>query len=208
MATKTGTKPVVYVIIYSMYGHVKKLSQHVKLGLEKHGVEAKLFQVKETLSAEILEKMHAPPQDTSIPIITADKLPEADGIIFGFPTRFGAAPAQMRALFDSCGGLWVQNKLYQKPCGIFFSTGSLGGGQETTALTTLPFITHLGMMFVPLGYKNKALQNLDEVHGGSAYGAGTLAGQGERQPTPLELSLAETQGEEFAIVVKKMACPH
>jgi len=204
MATR-GSKPVVYVVFYSMYGHVKTLSQSIKAGLEKNGVEAKLFQVKETLSPEILGKMHAPPQDTSIPIITANQLPEADGIMFGFPTRFGSAPAQMRALFDACGQLWMQDKLYQKPCGIFFSTGSAGGGQETTALTTVTFLTHLGMIFVPLGYKNKSLQNMDEVHGGSAYGAGTLAGAGDRQPTALELDLALTQGEQFANVVKKMA---
>jgi len=199
-------KPVVFVIYYSMYGHIEKMSQSIKAGLESVGCECRLYQVAETLPEEVLKKMYAKEKNKSVPIITADKLPEADGILFGMPTRFGTAPAQMKALFDACGGLWMGDKLYGKPAGVFFSTGSTAGGQETTALTCVPFFTHLGMIFVPLGYKNKSLQNLDEVHGGSPYGAGTYAGlQGERQPTPLELQLCETQGSEFGKVVKKLS---
>jgi len=198
-------KPIVYIVYYSMYGHIEKMSQSIKTGLESAGCECRLYQVAETLPEEVLKKMYAKEKDKSVPIITADKLPEADGILFGMPTRFGTAPAQMKALFDSCGGLWMADALYGKPAGVFFSTGSAGGGQETTALTCIPFFTHLGMVFVPLGYKNKSLQNLDEVHGGSPYGAGTFAGAGERQPTPLELQLCETQGAEFAKFVKKLS---
>ncbi|CAF1218949.1 unnamed protein product [Didymodactylos carnosus] len=199
-------RPVVFVIYYSMYGHVKQLALKVVSGLEKNGVEARLFQVQETLPREVLDKMHAPPTDPSIPVIDVHRLPEADGFMFGFPTRFGSAPAQMRALFDACGQHWTKNTLYQKPAGIFFSTAGLGGGQETTALTTVTFLTHLGMIFVPLGYKNPKLHELKEVHGGSPYGAGTLAGgAGDRQPTALELDVAESQGYNFAQVVKKLA---
>ncbi|CAF1089659.1 unnamed protein product [Didymodactylos carnosus] len=198
-------KPVVFVIYYSMYGHVKQLAQKIIIGLEKNGVEPKLFRVNETLPRDVLDKMHASPPDTSIPVIEVNRLPEADAFMFGFPTRFGSAPAQMKTLFDSCGQHWINNTLYHKPAGLFFSTAGLGGGQETTALTTVTFLTHLGMIFVPLGYKNPKLRDSKEIRGGSAYGAGTLAGAGDRQPTSLELDIAESQGHEFADVVKKMA---
>jgi NAD(P)H dehydrogenase (quinone) len=100
--------------------------------------------------------------------------------------------------------IFVLGALNGKPAGMFVSTGTLGGGQETTALTTLTFLAHLGMIYVPLGYKDQKLMSLDEIHGGSPYGAGTIAGNGERQPTELELNICETQGYEFANVVKKL----
>jgi len=188
-----------------MYGHIERMATEVCAGVESSGCECRIFQIAETLPAEVLAKMHAKEKNPQIPIITAEQLPEADGILFGIPTRFGSAPAQVRALFDHCGSHWMSDALYGKPVGIFFSTGSLGGGQETTALTCITFFTHLGMIFVPLGYKNKSLQNMDEVHGGSPYGAGTLAGDGSRQPSALELQLAQTQGHQFGKVVRKLA---
>ncbi|CAF3629920.1 unnamed protein product [Rotaria socialis] len=200
----TGRQPVVFVIYYSMYGHIERMAMEVCAGVEAAGCECRMFQVAETLSSDVLNKMHAAEKNRQVPIIKVEQLAEADGIIFGMPTRFGSAPAQMRALFDQCGGHWRSNALIGKPAGVFFSTGSLGGGQETTALTAVTFFTHLGMIFVPLGYKNKSLQNLDEAHGGSPYGSGTLAGDGSRQPTRLELQLAQTQGNEFGKVVIKL----
>ncbi|CAF1420186.1 unnamed protein product [Adineta ricciae] len=198
-------RPVVFVIYYSMYGHVERMAKEVVAGVEASGCECRLFQIAETLPSEVLSKMHAKEKNSQVPIISVDQLPEADGILFGVPTRFGSAPTQVRALFDQCGGHWMSDALFGKPVGIFFSTGSLGGGQETTALTCVTFFSHLGMIFVPLGYKDKSLQTIDEVHGGSAYGAGTLAGDGSRQPTALELKVAQTQGRQFGKVVKKLA---
>jgi len=119
---------------YSMYGHVLSLAKKVKEGADSvEGVEAVLYQVPETLSPEVLEKMSAPAKDKSIPIISPAELADADGIIFGFPTRYGSMSAQMKAFFDSTGALWQTQALVGKPAGIFVSTGSQGGGQETTA---------------------------------------------------------------------------
>ena len=142
--------------------------------------------------------MHAPPK-SDVPVIDPLKLPEADGILFGFPTRFGTMPAQVKALFDATGSLWAKGALAGKPAGFFFSTGSQNGGQETTALTSIPNLVHHGMVFVPLGYTTPLLFPNDEIRGGSSYGAGTIAGgDGSRQPSERELGIAQHQGEYFA----------
>lgn len=194
------------VIYYSTYGHVAKMSQHIKKGIEAAGATCDLYQVAETLPEEVLTKMHAPPKDPEVPIITADKLPEYDGFMFGIAGRYGQFPAQMKALFDSTGGLWMQGALVGKPAGVFQSTATLGGGQETIGLTLVPFLTHHGMLFVPLGYVEPKIFNMDEVHGGSPYGAGCLAGaDGSRQPSELELSIAESHGKHFATIAAKLA---
>lgn len=117
-----------------MYGHVLTLARKMKEGVDSvEGVEAFLFQVPETLPTEVLTKMSAPPKDDSIPSITAAQLTEADAFLFGMPTRYGMMAAQMKAFFDSTGGLWRTQSLAGKPAGIFVSTGTQNGGQETTA---------------------------------------------------------------------------
>lgn len=123
-----------FIVFYSMYGHVEGLAKQMKKGVDGiDGVEGLLYRVPETLPPEVLEQMKAPPKDPEIPIITAAELVEADGILFGFPTRFGCMAAQMKAFFDSTGKLWTEGKLVGKPAGFFVSTGTQGGGQETTA---------------------------------------------------------------------------
>ncbi|KAG6603033.1 NAD(P)H:quinone oxidoreductase, type IV [Phytophthora cinnamomi] len=186
------------IIYYSTYGHISTMAESVKEGVEAvEGVTAEIYQVQETLSEEILTKMHAPPKKDH-PVATPDVLKNADGVLLGIPTRFGSMPAQVKALFDACGGLWASGGLVGKPAGIFFSTGTIGGGQETTAFTTVTF--------VPLGYRSPLLFNMDEIHGGSPWGAGTLAGgDGSRQPSKLELDVAKVQGESFAGVAKKLS---
>lgn len=157
----------VFVVYYSMYGHVEKLAREVIKGLQRAGVDAKLYQAAETLPQEVLAKMHAPPKASDVPVLQVSDLANADGILFGLPTRFGMVPAQIKAVFDACGQLWMSGALYGKFVGTFFSTGSLGAGQETTAMSCLPFFTHMGMVYVPMGYKNKKLTDIKEVHGGS-----------------------------------------
>jgi len=180
------------------------MAQEVAKGVESGGAEVRLLQVPETLPKEVLEKMHAPTKP-DVPIATPHDLAEADGIIFGIPTRFGMMAAQMKAFFDATGQLWQQGSLVGKPASIFFSTATQGGGQETTALTTVTQLTHHGMLYVPIGYGNPSLFNMDEVHGGSPYGAGTFAGgDGSRQPTTLELGVAAYQGKYFAGVVNAL----
>eukprot|EP01018_Ginkgo_biloba_P033214 Gb_05511 [translate_table: standard] len=124
----------IFIVFYSMYGGVEALAKKMKEGVDSiEGIEGSLFRVPETLSAHVLEEMHAPKKDESIPLISASELPAADGIIFGFPTRFGAMAAQMKAFFDSTGQLWKEQSLAGKPGAFFVSTGTQGGGQETTA---------------------------------------------------------------------------
>ncbi|KAI9482104.1 hypothetical protein IWW42_000272 [Coemansia sp. RSA 1085] len=195
----------IFVITYSTYGHVDKVAESIVKGLEKGGVEVGRYQIAETLSDEILAKMHAPPK-ADIPIINTSQLPEADGFLFGFPTRYGTMPAQVKAFLDSTGGLWAKQALAGKPVGFFFSTASQHGGQEVTAYTTLPFVAHHGLIYVPLGYTNAHMSDNSEVIGGSAWGAGTVANSdGSRQPSEKELEIAVTQGERFAEVAKKLA---
>ncbi|CDS05064.1 Putative NAD(P)H:quinone oxidoreductase, typeIV [Lichtheimia ramosa] len=193
--------PTVYIVIYTLYHHVYKLALEVQKGLEAVGVEVKLFQVAETLSDEILTKMHAPAKP-DLPVISVEQLTEPDGLIFGIPTRFGSCPAQIKALLDATGKLWATGALSGKFAGTFFSTASQHGGQETTSLTTITYFAHHGMIYVPFGFAHTALFDNSEVVGGSAYGAGTVAnGDGSRQPTEKELDIARTQGENFGKVV-------
>lgn len=206
--SKMSAQPTkIAVIYYSLYGHVAKMAERVKAGIDAvEGVEGHLFQVKETLSDEILEKMHAPPKNPDVPVISATELNDYDGYMFGIPTRFGMMPAQLKALFDATGGQWAQGKLIGRPAGLFVSVGTQGGGMETTALTTLTQLTHHGMIFVPPGYSFGApLYDNSTVRGGSAWGAGTFAGaDGQRQPSDVELEFAQHQGKYFAEVAKKL----
>ncbi|KAJ1956725.1 hypothetical protein GGI12_005234 [Dipsacomyces acuminosporus] len=197
--------PKIFVITYSTYGHINTLAESIKKGLQKAGsVQVEHYQFQETLSDEILAKMHAPPKP-DIPVITVDKLAEADGFLFGFPTRYGTAPAQVKAFFDATGGLWSKGALRGKAAGFFFSTASQHGGQESTILTFLPNLVHHGVIFVPFGFGHNNLFDTSEVVGGSAWGAGTIAGgDGSRQPSQKELEIAEAQGENFASVIAKL----
>lgn len=124
----------VFIVFYSMYGHVESLARRMKKGVDGvDGFEGVLYRVPETLPIDVLEQMKAPSKDPDIPEITATELTAADGVLFGFPTRYGCMAAQMKAFFDSTGQLWKEQKLAGKPAGFFVSTGTQGGGQETTA---------------------------------------------------------------------------
>ena len=181
-----------------MYGHIAKLAEAEKAGIESTGGKAIIYQIPETLPQEVLDMMHAPPKP-NYPIASPDTLKEFSAFLFGIPTRYGNFPAQWKAFWDSTGGLWGQQALSKKLCGLFVSTGGLGGGQELTALSAMSTFTHHGMVFVPFGYGAFADQaSLEEVHGGTPWGAGTFAGaDGSRQPTPLEIRVAEAQGKQF-----------
>ncbi|XP_008805501.2 probable NAD(P)H dehydrogenase (quinone) FQR1-like 2 [Phoenix dactylifera] len=195
-----------FIVFYSMYGHVEGLAKQMKKGVDGiDGVEGVLYRVPETLPPEVLEQMKAPPKDLEIPVISAAELVEADGILFGFPTRFGCMAAQMKAFFDATGNLWREQKLVGKPAGFFVSTGTQGGGQETTAWTAITQLAHHGMLYVPIGYTFGAgMFKMDDIRGGSPYGAGVFAGDGSREPTEMELALAEHQGKYMASIVKRL----
>lgn len=198
--------PKVAIIIYTMYGHIGKMAEAVREGVESAGGKATIYQVPETLPQEVLTKMYAPAKP-DYPIITLDALTQHDAFIFGIPTRYGNMPGQWKAFWDSTGQLWAQGKLAGKYAGIFVSTAGPGGGQETTALNTMSTLTHHGIIYVPFGYSHAFghLSNLTEVHGGSPWGAGTFAsGDGSRQPSALELEMASIQGKAFYSTVAKV----
>jgi len=194
------------IVYYSMYGHIKKLAEAEKEGIEAAGGSATLYQIPETLPQEVLTKMHAPPKPTDIEVATPAVLEQYDGILFGIPTRYGNFPAQWRAFWDSTGHQWQTGGYWGKYAGLFVSSATPGGGQESTAIAAMSTFAHHGLIFVPLGYKTSfaALANLDEVRGGSPWGAGTFAGvDGSRQPTKLELDVAQIQGKAFYEAVSK-----
>ncbi|KAG6864242.1 flavodoxin-like fold protein [Blastosporella zonata] len=160
--------PKVAIIVYTLYGHIGKLAEAIKSGLEDAGGKATIFQVAETLSPEVLTKMHAAPKP-DYPIITLDEFVKYDAFLLGIPTRFGSMPAQWKAFWDSTGKLWATGALYGKYVSTFTSTAGPGGGQEITALNSMSTFTHHGMIHVPLGYARSfpQLSNLTEVHGGA-----------------------------------------
>jgi len=202
----TMSSPKIAIVIYSMYGHIVKMAEAVKSGVEAAGGSATIYQIPETLSQEVLTAMYAPAKP-DFPTISADKLPEFDAFIFGIPTRYGNFPAQWKTFWDTTGQLWAKGALAGKYVSAFVSTASPGGGQESTVMNALSTFTHHGMIFVPLGYSQTfgQLTNLEEVHGGSPWGAGTFAGPtGARQPSALELEVATLQGKQFHGVVSKV----
>ena len=173
-----------------------------------HNMEAKRVFVKDDDRKAFIEKYKDTKGVRTEGHILVEDLGKADAFLFGMPTRFGMGPGKLKALMDSTGGFWMSGEgFYGKPAGIFFSTATLGGGQETTPLTWITQLVHHGMIYVPIGYGKtfgQHLTNLKEIHGGSPYGAGTLAGpMGGRQPSDLEKTIANEQGKYFASVAKK-----
>lgn len=197
--------PKIAIVIYTMYGHIGKMAEAILTGIQNGGGQATIYQIPETLSAEILGKLHAPPKP-NYPVLTPDMLPNFDAFVFGIPTRYGNFPGQWKAFWDATGGLWMKGSLSGKYAGLFISTASLGGGQESTAIAAMSTLSHHGMIYVPFGYAHAfaKLTILSEVHGGSPWGAGTFASaDGSRQPTALEIELANIQGKAFYETVKK-----
>jgi len=199
----------VYVVFYSMYAHVYQLAEAIAEGAkESDQTEVSLFQVPELMSDEIIDKSGAKEAKKSfshIPIISPDQLEEADAIIFGTPTRFGNMTAQMRNFLDQTGGLWMKGGLIGKVGSVFTSTGTQHGGQETTITSFHTTLLHHGMVIVGVPYSEQRLMNMDEITGGTPYGASTLAGaDGSRQPSENELAIARFQGRHVAEIAQKL----
>lgn len=199
----------IHVIFYSTYGHTYALAEAIAQGCrEISEVEAEMFQVAETLSSPILQKMGALEQRnrfSHVPIADPKRLSEADGIILGSPTRYGGATAQMRAFIDATGSQWMKGELIGKVGAAFTSTASQHGGQETTLLSLATFFLHQGMTFAGVPYSARELLSVEEITGGSPYGASTIAGtQGERSPTSNELAVARAQGRHVANLARKI----
>ncbi|CAM1510124.1 Fc.00g004590.m01.CDS01 [Cosmosporella sp. VM-42] len=199
--------PKIAIVYYSMYGHIKQLAEAEKAGIEKAGGTADLFQIQETLSDEILAKMYAPPKAADVPVLKDPATLEAyDAFLLGIPTRYGNFPAQWKTFWDQTGKQWQTGGFWGKMAGVFISTASLGGGQESTALAAMSTFAHHGIIYVPFGYAKAFAQltDLSEVHGGGPWGAGTFAaGDGSRQPSAREIEIATIQGENFYQTVAK-----
>lgn len=199
----------VHVVFHSLYGHIWKMAEAVAEGArEVKGAEVKVFQVKETLPDDILKKMgalEAKKQFAHLPIASVDDLAAADALIFGTPTRFGNMSAQMRALLDATGSLWVKGSLIGKAGSVFTSSATQHGGQESTILSFHITLLHQGMVIVGLPYSEAKQMTMDEITGGSPYGASTIAGgDGSRQPSANELAMARFQGRHVATIAKKL----
>ena len=200
----------ILVVYYSMYGHVLQLAEAVAEGAESvEGAEVILRRVEEfeavdriidgnEYAAQIREKQRA------IPFCTMDDLKEADAVLFGSPTRFGNMAAQMKQLIDSMASLWLKGEMEGKPAGVFTSTASSHGGQETTLLTMMAPLLHLGMVVVGVPYSIPGMIHT-EGRGGTPYGASTIAGaRGELMPTTEDLEIARAQGRRVAEITGKL----
>ena len=206
MATK------IQVVFYSMYSHIYQLAEAVAEGVRQvEGAEAILYQVPELMPEEALEKSGAKAARATFahgPIITPDQLAEADAIIFGTPTRFGNMCAQMRNFLDQTGSLWATGALAGKVGSVFTSTASQHGGQETTLTSFHTTLFHHGMVVVGVPYIEQRLVEMDEISGGTPYGATTLTrGDGSRQPSANELAIARFQGMHVADVARRLSRP-
>ena len=198
------------VVFYSMFGHIYKLAEAVAEGArEVEGAEVELLQVAELVPDDVLEKSGAKKAReafTHIPTANPSDLEDADAIIFGTPTRFGNMCAQMRNFLDQTGGLWAQGALIGKVGSVFTSTGTQHGGQETTLTSFHITLLHHGMVIVGLPYSEARQMTLDEVTGGSPYGATTIAGtDGSRMPSENELAMARFQGRHVADIAARLA---
>jgi len=161
--------------------------------------------VPELVPTEIAQAAHYK-TDQKAPIATVEELPEYDAIIIGTPTRYGTMTAQMKNFLDQAGGLWMKGSLVGKVASVFTSSATQHGGQESTILTFHPVLLHLGFVIVGLPYAFQGQMGVAEVMGNSPYGASTIAGgDGSRQPSEGELSMARFQGEHVAKIAAKLS---
>lgn len=199
----------IQVIFYSMYGHVHTMAEAVARGASQvENTDVRLLQVPELVPAEVLEKSGAEAARqafAAIPVAKPSDLLEADGFLFGTPTRYGNMCAQMRNFLDQTGGMWAKGEFNGKVGGAFTSTASQHGGQETTLTSFHTTLLHLGMVVVGVPYAEQRLTALEQVSGGTPYGASTIAGgDGSRQPTEDELAIAEYQGRHLAQITRDL----
>jgi NAD(P)H dehydrogenase (quinone) len=195
----------VLVLYYSSYGHVETMAHAAAEGARAEGAEAVVKRVPELVPLDVARKSGFK-LDQPAPIATIEELPDYDAIIFGSPTRFGSVTSQMRNFLDQAGGLWAQGKLVGKVGSALTSSATQHGGQESTILTFIPTLLHLGMIVVGLPYTFQGQMGLEEIKGGSPYGAATIAGaDGSRKPSANELEAARFQGRHVASIAAKLA---
>jgi len=197
----------VLILYYSMYGHIERMADAVADGVrEVPDAEVTIKRVPELMPEHVARNAGAK-MEQSAPIAEPSELGDYDAIIIGTPTRFGNMSGQMRNFLDQTGTIWAQGKLDNKVGSVFTSTGT-GGGNESTILSTWITLAHWGMAIVGLSYAETAeLWDISEMRGGSPYGAATLAGDGTREPSAMELSMARKQGLRVARAARKLTRP-
>ena len=196
----------VLVLYYSMYGHIKTMAKAVAEGAARvEGIDVTIKRVPDLMPENVARKAGAKLEQAA-PIATVEELSNYDAIIFGTPTRFGNMCAQMRNFLDRTGSLWASGQLVGKVGSVFTSTGTQHGGQETTITSFHTTLFHHGMIIVGVPYSCQELTNMNEITGGTPYGASTLAGtDGSRQPSENELTIARFQGKHAAEIAKKQS---
>ncbi|MBZ6075937.1 NAD(P)H:quinone oxidoreductase [Microvirga puerhi] len=195
----------VLVLYYSTWGHIEKMAYAVAEGVREAGAEVVVKRVPELVPEQVAKNAHYK-LDQPAPIATVDELPQYDAIIFGTPTRYGNMTAQMKNFLDQTGALWASGALVGKVGSVFASSATQHGGQESTILTFHPVLLHLGFIIVGLPYAFAGQMGVEEVKGGSPYGASTIAGaDGSRQPSQVELEAARYQGRHVAQITNKIA---
>ena len=199
----------ILVVYYSLYGHVLELARAVAAGAAEAGADVVLRRVADFPEMEREREKHPHAmavweKQQDIPEVVPEDLKEADGIVFGTPTRFGNMTAQMKRLFESLAGLWLAGTLEGKPAGLFTSTATSHGGQETTPFTMMAPLLHLGMIIVGVPYSTPGMLHT-EGRGGTPYGASTVAGgRNELKPAPEDLAIARALGKRVADVAGKL----
>lgn len=195
----------VLVLYYSAYGHIEAMANAVAEGAKSAGAEVVVKRVPELVPEEVAKASHFK-LDQAAPVATVDELEEYDAIIVGAGTRFGTVAAQMRNFWDQTGALWFNGKLVGKVGSVFTSSATQHGGQESTILGFIPTLLHHGMAVVGLPYSFQGQMGVDEIKGGSPYGASTITdGDGSRQPSKVELDAARFQGAHVAKLAAKIA---
>ncbi len=196
--------PKVLVLYYSSYGHLETMAQAVAEGARAGGAQVDVKRVPETAPEAVAKAAHFK-LDQAAPVARVDELADYDAIVIGAPTRFGRMPSQMAAFLDQAGGLWAKGALNGKVGGAFTSTATQHGGQEVTLFSIITNLLHFGMVIVGLPYSHQGQMTLDEIVGGSPYGATTIAGgQGQRQPSAIDLEGARHQGRLIAETAGKL----
>ncbi len=194
----------VLVLYYSSYGHLETMAKAVAEGAQQAGATVDIKRIPETVPLEIAKGAHFK-LDQEAPVAAVEDLANYDAIIVGAPTRFGRMASQVAAFFDQAGGLWARGALHGKVAGAFTSTATQHGGQETTLFSIITNLLHFGTTIVGLDYGHASQMTLDEVTGGSPYGATTIAGgDGSRQPSAIELDGARYQGRRIAETAIKL----
>jgi NAD(P)H dehydrogenase (quinone) len=194
----------VLVLYYSSYGHIEQMAYAVAEGARAAGASVDVKRVPETVPQEVAASAHFKTNQDA-PVATAAELEHYDAIIVGAPTRYGRMPSQMAAFLDQTGGLWARGALNGKVGAAFTSTATQHGGQEQTLFSVITNLLHFGMVIVGLPYSHAGQMSLDEIVGGSPYGATTIAGgQGQRQPSQIDLDGARHQGEQVARTANKL----